>query len=114
VAVEILRAAIADGARVVVEDRAEIGDVVSNQRLLVAYKRRLHLGDDVGQVDLHQAVPISNCGRGAAATPMFSSAWATRSATSSRQGAAMIWMPIGSGSRGIGTAATGRPMNEIG
>ena len=43
-----------------------------------------------------------------------SSAWAMRKAISSRQGAAMIWTPIGSGFSGTGTATTGRPMNEIG
>ena len=37
-----------------------------------------------------------------------------RSATSSRQGAAMICTPIGSGCSGTGTATTGRPMKEIG
>ena len=37
-----------------------------------------------------------------------------RSAMSSRQGAAMICTPIGSGFSGTGTATTGRPMNEIG
>ena len=53
-------------------------------------------------------------GRGAAATPFCSSACAMRSAMSSRQGAAMICTPIGSGSSGTGTATTGRPMKEIG
>jgi hypothetical protein len=43
-----------------------------------------------------------------------SSAKATRSAISSRHGAAMICTPIGIGSSGTGTATTGRPMQEIG
>ena len=33
---------------------------------------------------------------------------------SSRQGAAMIWTPMGIGCSGTGTATTGNPMNEIG
>ena len=37
-----------------------------------------------------------------------------RRAMSSRQGAATICTPIGSGSSGTGTATTGRPMNEMG
>ena len=52
--------------------------------------------------------------RRGATTPFISSAWAMRSAMSSRQGAAMICTPIGSGSSGTGTATTGRPMKEIG
>ena len=40
---------------------------------------------------------------------------ATRSASASRQGAAMTWTPSGSApGRCTGTATTGRPMNEIG
>ena len=53
-------------------------------------------------------------GLGATTAPMCSSAWATRRAISSRQGAAMICTPIGSGCKGTGTATTGKPMNEIG
>ena len=115
VAVEILAAAVADGARIVAKDRVERGDVVGHQRLLVALERRLDFGDDLRPVDLHSFLPDRQFfGLGAAATPACSSACAMRSATSSRHGAAMICTPIGSGSSGTGTATTGRPMNEIG
>ena len=54
-------------------------------------------------------------GRGAARDAGAAPAHGRRaSAMSSRQGAAMICTPIGSGSSGTGTATTGRPMNEIG
>ena len=93
--------------------RVERGDIVGDQRLLVALEGGAHFGHDFGQVDLHGCSSLLG-GRGATATLAFSSAWAMRSATSSRQGAAMICTPIGSGSSGTGTATTGRPMNEIG
>ncbi len=53
---------------------------------------------------------------GAAADALALEARATRSARSSRQGGAMTCTPIGSVSPSVqtGTAATGRPMNEIG
>src|SRR6202011_2110820 len=84
---------------------------VSDQRLLVARELRGHLGEHVGEIDLHGYNPL---GGGAAATPARSSANATRSAISSRQGAAMICTPIGIGSSGTGTATTGNPIKEIG
>jgi hypothetical protein len=56
----------------------------------------------------------SSDGLVAATVPARSSAWAIRSATSSRHGAAMICTPMGSGWNGTGTVTTGRPMNEIG
>src|SRR5437660_6392732 len=110
-AIKILGDAVADGARIIPEHRIECRNVVADQRFLVALERRLHLGDDLGQIDLHRC----HCfGRGAAAIPALSSAHAMASATSSRQGAAMICTPIGNGSSGTGTATAGSPMNEIG
>jgi hypothetical protein len=56
----------------------------------------------------------SSDGLMAAMVPARSSAWAIRSATSSRHGAAMICTPMGSGWNGTGATTAGRPMNEIG
>ena len=114
VAVEVLGAAVADGARIVAKHGVERRHVVRHQRALVALEGGADLGDDLRQIDLHRFSPRA-AGRGAlAATPLCSSAWAMRSATSSRHGAAMICTPIGIGVSGTGTATTGRPMNEIG
>ena len=105
-------------------------DVVVAERLFVTIERGFHFGDDLGQVDLHgvlqgacgaksvasgaKACDQNSGGRIAAATPWVSSAWAIRSATSSRHGAAMICTAIGNGVSGTGTATTGSPMKEIG
>src|SRR5262249_14045843 len=115
VAVEVLGRAVADGARIVAEELVERGNVVRDHRPLVAFERGPHFGHHIGQVDFHVhfRAPFSE-GLLAATMAAVSSAWAMRSATSSRQGAAMICTPIGNGSSGTGTATTGRPMNEIG
>ena len=117
VAVEVLTAAIANGAGIVVEHCIERGNVVVAERLLVALECSGDLGDDVGQVDLHGVAHFLfalTVGVPAATTPASSSACAMRNGMSSRQGAAMICTPIGSGSSGTGTATTGRPTKEIG
>src|SRR5262249_21884836 len=120
-AVQDLGAAITNGARIVAEDRVQGRDVVADECFFVAFEGGGHLGDDVGQVDFgvpgHFFFPgfaSLTTGVPAATAPPCSSACAMRSAISSRQGAAMIWMPIGKGLSGTGTATTGRPMKEIG
>src|SRR4029079_17379471 len=62
VAVEILAAAVADGARVGAEQRIERFDVVRPQRLLVAIERRRDFGDDIGEVDVHHSHPGAPAG----------------------------------------------------
>src|SRR4051794_9119920 len=113
VAVKVLGDAVADGALVLAEQGVERIDVVAHQRLLVALEGLAHLGNDLGQVDVHGFPPYS-AGCGAATALLSSSACAIRSAMSSRHGAAMICTPIGSGASGTGTATTGSPMNEVG
>ena len=114
VAVEVLGDAVADGALVLAEQGVERRHVVGDQRLLVALEGLAHLGHHLGQVDRPWLLlPIRPAAAPATAL-LFSSACAMRSATSSRQGAAMICTPIGSGASGTGTATTGRPMNEMG
>src|SRR5262245_33926836 len=113
IAVQILRRAIADRARIVAEQRIEGADVVRHERPLVTFEGGPHLGNDVRQVGIHHSPPLSD-GLLAPTTPACSSACAMRSKISSRQGAAMICTAIGSGSNGTGTVTTGRPTNEIG
>src|ERR1700704_1193705 len=93
VAVEVFAAAVADRARVVAKDAVERRDVVRHQRLLVALELPSPLGNDLRPVDVHVGSPdiLQREGLGAVATPARSSAYAIRSATSSRQGAAMTW-----------------------
>src|SRR5258705_1341193 len=111
IAVEIFADAVTQRAGIIAKQFIEHGDVVGHQRLFVARELRGHLGQHVRKIDLHRYSPL---GIGAAATPMCSSTCAMRRAMSSRQGAAMIWTPIGIGASGTGTATTGKPMNEIG
>src|SRR4029453_11014307 len=111
VAVEVFTNAIAQRAGIVAEQLVEHGHVVRHQRLFIARELRGDFGQHVGKIDFHRHSPL---GGGAATTPIRSSACATRSAISSRQGAAMICTPIGIGSSGTGTATTRRPMKEIG
>src|SRR6185312_13517477 len=111
IAVEVFADAVAQRAGIVVEQFIEHGDIVGHQRLFVTRELRGHLGQHIGEIDFHHDSPL---GAGAAATPICSSACATRSAMSSRHGAAMICTPIGIGCSGTGTATTGSPMNEIG
>src|SRR5216684_5299534 len=111
ITIEVFADAVAQRAAVGAEQFVENGDVVRHQRLLVARELRGHFGEHVREIDLHFHNPL---GGGAATTPPRSSAWATRSAISSRHGAAMICTPIGIGSNGTGTATTGSPMKEIG
>ena len=81
----------------------------------VADEVRGHFGDHVGEIDLHVSQSSQNpLGGGADTAPIFSSANATRSAMSSRQGGAISCTPIGIGWSGTGAATTGRPMKEIG
>src|SRR5262249_22670292 len=93
--------------------RVERCHVVRHQRLLVTGELPCYLGDDLRSVDFHP-VPPRAMGFFADATPHCSSVQATRSAISSRQGAAMTCTPIGIGTSATGTATTGRPMKEIG
>src|SRR5262249_46850251 len=81
--------------------------------LLVAFERFGNLGDDFRNVDLeHQ---ISSRTGGAPITPVASAAAATRMTRSSRQGAAKIWTPSGSGPPcATGAARAGRPANDNG
>src|SRR5437867_993897 len=111
VAVEIFPNAIAQRAGIVAKEFVEHHYVIRHQRLFIARELRGGLGKHIRKINFHDYNPL---GAGAAATPMRSSACATRNAISSRQGAAMICTPIGIGSSGTGTATTGRPMNEIG
>src|SRR3954454_8695580 len=111
VAVEVFADAVAQRAVVRAEQFIEHGNVVRHQRHFIPLKLRAHFGEHFGNIYLHCYNPR---GAGAETTPARSSAYATRSAVSSRQGAAMIWTPIGIGSSGTGTATTGNPMNEIG
>src|SRR5262245_35996254 len=112
-AVEIFLHPIANGALVLVEKEIEGIHVVGDKRLLVPLERRAHLGDDLRQVDVH-GLTFYRAGSVAATVLLSSRACATRSATSSRHGAAMICTPTGSGESGTGTATTGRPTKEIG
>src|SRR5665213_971202 len=57
VAVKILPAAVADGARIVVKQRIEGDDVVRYQRFLVTIECGSNFGDDLRQVDLHGSSP---------------------------------------------------------
>ena len=52
VAVQVLRGAVAQRQRVVPEQLVENGDVVADERGLVALERSRDFGDDVGTVDL--------------------------------------------------------------
>jgi hypothetical protein len=54
VAVKVLAAAVADGARIVAKQRIERGHVVAHQRLLVALECRCDLGNDIGLIDVHR------------------------------------------------------------
>ena len=115
VAVEVLADAVADGARVVAEDARR----ASRRRWSPAPSRsartpRVTSATTSGRSISIVVPPYSRRPRRGARRPSVSSAWAMRSAMSSRHGAAMICTPIGSGSSGTGTATTGRPMNEIG
>ena len=55
-AVQILRAAIADGARVLPEEGIERVDVIVAQGLFITIERGLHLGNDLRQVNVHSII----------------------------------------------------------
>src|SRR6266550_9364182 len=111
VAIEVFADPVAQRAGIGAEQLVEHRDVVRHQRLLVTRELFGHFGEHLGKIDFHLYNPL---GRGAETTPARSRARATRSAISSRQGAAMICTPIGIGSSGTGTATTGNPIKEIG
>src|SRR5712675_868320 len=111
IAVEIFADPVAQRAGIVAEQFVKHGDIVRHQRLLIARELLGHLREHLGQIDVHFYSPL---GGAAETAPARSSAKATRSAMSSRQGAAMICTPIGIGSSGTGTATTGSPIKEIG
>ena len=54
IAVQILGRAVAQGVRALPEQRVELGDVVGDERALVARERLLDLGDHFGNVDVHR------------------------------------------------------------
>src|SRR4029453_13441850 len=53
IAVEVLGRAVADGPRIVTEDFIERVDVIRDQRPLVTLECSPHLGDHIGEVNLH-------------------------------------------------------------
>ena len=68
-AVEVLGDAVADGARIVAEQRSRVATSFVTSACLVALERLAHLGHDVGQVDVHGS--SSFAGRGAATACSF-------------------------------------------